>query len=684
MAKRTVETLIKAKDQTKPAVDSAGKGFGKLENTLRNNAKLIAGFSAAAVAGLTAAAAAAYKLLDSTAAMEDALAKAAKRAQVDVGTYGEWAYVLQLAGGSAGQLERAIAALSRQVLNAERGSLESVEAFESLGINVKTAAGNLKSADIIFGEVVENLSQMEDKTRRAALAQVLMGRGGKSLIPILDQTSKQLQEQRQEYRALGGDAIIAATETGEAWVDAKLRVDTALQGVRASALSAFGPEIVKLIDGVAFSIAALADEAGRLDKSFGLPSLDAFVSDLEYFATVAPASINLMQEMAETGLLLESRDFSQLPKQLLETSEAVSALQSAVIRAKDINLGLPGAGESLNELKEYNDFLKLSRKELELLAKARGVDVTGQRVDFVGVDIPRTSEAIARDLEVAVKQGVEEVNSVVAASPDTKIRVAAELEGAEALADYLGGTIVYYEDIVAAQNSVKQGSDEWLEKVTLLKAQMAQLGDIYKGLTFQLQPSDGADELTEGLDEAALAADSLGRGFGNLAVDAPFAAMTDDAFDLSKALSTTLVSAIKEVIKQLLVVKAIGFFGRLIGLKSGGQVPGNLGQYNYSEGGKIPQAAYGYSVPDGIRGQDSRLIMAMPGEEVINRQLSQRLERFITAQESAAYASPYGSGGSAGGGGNTVVLDVGITDSMAGLQRMTDAIVERLSEGGAA
>ena len=56
---------------------------------------------------------------------------------------------------------------------------------------------------------------------------------------------------------------------------------------------------------------------------------------------------------------------------------------------------------------------------------------------------------------------------------------------------------------------------------------------------------------------------------------------------------------------------------------------------------------------------DSVLIAAMPGEEVINRSLSRRLDRFISAYETGGAVSPFALAGAGGGRGNVINFNVG-------------------------
>jgi hypothetical protein len=136
------------------------------------------------------------------------------------------------------------------------------------------------------------------------------------------------------------------------------------------------------------------------------------------------------------------------------------------------------------------------------------------------------------------------------------------------------------------------------------------------------------------------------------------------AAEFGNAIRTMVTQAIAEAIAKFIILK-------LLGLGKGGAVPSPAGSaVPLALGGRIPHAAFGYAVPDGPRGMDSRLIAAMPGEEVINRQLSQRLDRFISSMEFGAAVSPFAMSSAGGGRGNVIVnfevgRPVGVLDALS-------------------
>jgi len=180
--------------------------------------------------------------------------------------------------------------------------------------------------------------------------------------------------------------------------------------------------------------------------------------------------------------------------------------------------------------------------------------------------------------------------------------------------------------------------------------------------------TETAAELTEEEIEVSNAAEDLANGLGSVASQGMAAFLMGEAgaMQFGHMLRTVVMQAISDLIVKLFIVKGLmKLFGSLgiPGLAQGGAVP-------MAHGGMIPRAALGYAVPDGPRGMDSRLIAAMPGEEVINRQLSHRLDRFISSMEFGAAVSPFAMSGAGGGRGNVIVnfevgRPVGVLDALS-------------------
>jgi hypothetical protein len=133
----------------------------------------------------------------------DAAGKAAQAAGIAVESYTALAYAAELAGVENGALGTAMKELNKSIA-------ENDKAFASLGINVRTASGELRKGDDVLAEVADRFQRMEDGPRKAALAVQLFGRAGTQLIPLLNQGSAGLAQLRQEAERLG---VVIDSET---------------------------------------------------------------------------------------------------------------------------------------------------------------------------------------------------------------------------------------------------------------------------------------------------------------------------------------------------------------------------------------------------------------------------------------------------------------------------------------
>ena len=136
--------------------------------------KLATGVKIAATAGIGAL------TLMSRAALRNAdeIAKAARNAGLAATEYQALSHVWRLAGSDAGSLVKASQALSRNVLNLERGLSTSVDVFEKLGLAWRDLAGLSPGEQLRL--VLHRLRGVTDESIRAGIAQQLLGRAGRS------------------------------------------------------------------------------------------------------------------------------------------------------------------------------------------------------------------------------------------------------------------------------------------------------------------------------------------------------------------------------------------------------------------------------------------------------------------------------------------------------------------------
>lgn len=184
------------------------KNFGQ---SVRNLGLRVAGLGTAVIAPLTAA----TKLFGR---YGDQVAKMAKRTGLSVEALSEMEFVASQTGTEFGSLEMGFRKMQRSIYDAGRGLSTQVDALTDLGLTFADLDG--LSPEAQFKLLADRIGQIEDPTRKAAIAMTLFGRTGTNLIPMFDQGSAGISALQEEARRLGltmsGEDAAAAEEFTDA------------------------------------------------------------------------------------------------------------------------------------------------------------------------------------------------------------------------------------------------------------------------------------------------------------------------------------------------------------------------------------------------------------------------------------------------------------------------------------
>jgi lambda family phage tail tape measure protein len=164
---------------------NAALGFNNLKGAVAGFGAAIAG--SAIVAGLGAIV---KKSIDAGGELDDlrqktgvsasalfAIGNAAKVADVDLGTLG-----------------KGLNKLNINLVKAAEGNEDLARKFQSLGVNVKDANGEIVPADKALKQIADRFADMPDGAKKAELAVALFGKAGADLIPLLNQGAKSLEQ----------------------------------------------------------------------------------------------------------------------------------------------------------------------------------------------------------------------------------------------------------------------------------------------------------------------------------------------------------------------------------------------------------------------------------------------------------------------------------------------------------
>lgn len=205
----------------------------------------------------------------------DALNKLAQITGVSTEALSQLQYAASLSGvdNFAKDLEK----LARTSTEAAQGNETVANAFDEIGVSVKDATGNIKSADQLLTEIAQSVSQYQDGLAKTAVVQQIFGKGSAALIPFLDKGAAGLAELREEAQKLGVSLSGEAAKGSEEFEENLTRLKAAGTGVVQEVLAKFLPTLLDLSD-------ILVADAKSGDGFIAI--VDELVSDLKAVAAV--------------------------------------------------------------------------------------------------------------------------------------------------------------------------------------------------------------------------------------------------------------------------------------------------------------------------------------------------------------------------------------------------------------
>lgn len=243
---------IKAVDAT------AQKSSKNIQGNFGNIGKSFLKVSAIITAAAAAIGGALIALAVKTSNVADEIDKMSIRTGVSRERLQELKYVTSQTGVEFSSLQTAITFLTRSMTGAESGSQRQADAFAALGIKILDSAGNMRDATVVFDEVLNVLSSMENETERNAIALELFGRGAAELTPLFaagTEGIRELSERAHEFGLVMDDEAIAAN------VKFKDTLDTLKRSIGALMMNlsnAVLPYIQKAVDWLLVNIPKVA------------------------------------------------------------------------------------------------------------------------------------------------------------------------------------------------------------------------------------------------------------------------------------------------------------------------------------------------------------------------------------------------------------------------------------------
>lgn len=250
---------IKATDEASGVFGKVAAEAGKLQSAVSAT-----GSSFAALAGGFAASVGALSFaskIKEQIDLADSFNKLSQKTGIVVEELSKLNYAAGLADLSTESFAKGIRKLNENISAAAAGGKEQTAFFKALGVSVKDAAGNAKSADLVLSDLAETFSKSADGADKMAVAAKAFGdKVGAEFIPLLNAGKGGIKSMGDEAQKLG---IVLGTEfakNAEEFNDNLKKLQLSGQGLFVT----LGGDLVKGLGDAAKEMANAAIEGGKL------------------------------------------------------------------------------------------------------------------------------------------------------------------------------------------------------------------------------------------------------------------------------------------------------------------------------------------------------------------------------------------------------------------------------------
>jgi hypothetical protein len=154
------------------------------------------------------------------------------------------------AGASAEEVQRGLAALTRQISDAAAGETAAAERFARLGIRFRDAAGNARNTEAVLADLADVIAGFSSPADQAAAATALLGdRLGQRLIPLLAQGRDGLEQVAERARRFGAVADAELIARADAAGDAIDELSTAFTRLAQNLAASVAPVLANVVQG---------------------------------------------------------------------------------------------------------------------------------------------------------------------------------------------------------------------------------------------------------------------------------------------------------------------------------------------------------------------------------------------------------------------------------------------------
>jgi phage-related protein len=239
---------ILVNDKASNVIDKIGQKADGFSSKLLSGIGTAAKWGAGIVAGAGAATTALMGLATNSAGALDRIDKLSQKIGISTDSFQKWEFILSQNGSSIDGLQMGMKSLLLRVDESIKGTGEGAESFRKLGISVKDVNGNVKTQEELFEETVEALQGVSNQTEKARLANVLLGRSGSELMPLLNSQKGSFKELGKEAEKLGLIIGKDTIKSGVSFTDTMDKIKRSLGTIKNEVGASIMPTFEKFIN----------------------------------------------------------------------------------------------------------------------------------------------------------------------------------------------------------------------------------------------------------------------------------------------------------------------------------------------------------------------------------------------------------------------------------------------------
>lgn len=133
----------------------------------------------------------------------DEIATLSVQTGVSAATLQELTYAQELMDVSLETVTGSMAKNIKSMQNARKGSVDYVDAYKRLGVQITATNGQFKDSEVVYWEVVDALGKMENATERDSIAMTLFGKKAQELNTLIELGSEGFREFANEAHEVG-------------------------------------------------------------------------------------------------------------------------------------------------------------------------------------------------------------------------------------------------------------------------------------------------------------------------------------------------------------------------------------------------------------------------------------------------------------------------------------------------